>query len=365
MIGKDQNKAGLWSKLLKVTMSTSSFDFSPVISTIFVATVRVLPNVIQNPGSAYDVFISLNPLVSSFWLTITLVMFQILISFITSTISINDRLWPLIPPLHALLYLMHPILSRPPDKSFISFIHPRLFLMTCLVLIWSIRLTIHAIHRGVYNKNSCDYRYQWLRKHIIKNKLLYSSFHSSIVCTLFTILMSSVCGIPMYIAWISIKHKNYISYIDIIASIIMLISIFVQSISDKQQQQFQNIKNSKRNNNLPEWLNVNDVKDGFIQSGLFKRCRHPNYCSEIMIWFAFYLFTFASGASFFNWSVISPICYAVLFQGSTAITEYLSNKKYSKYVYYQKHVPKLYFSVVASWKNNTKSISRARKFDCK
>lgn len=312
-------------------MPTSPYEFSAVFSTAVIGSSRAFTNVIHDPHIISDLYSSLNPVVLSYWLTLLLVAFQAVVSLVTRTISINDRLWPIIPLLHVVLYAAHP--------SSIAKRNARLYIMCALVSVWGIRLFVNAVRRGVYNANSTDYRYKWLRENVITNSYLYAMFHVAFTCTFCTVLLSVVSVGPLYFAWLSLTPLNYV---DSVASITILVAIAVETVADEQMQNFQHFKRCS-----------NKQTDGFITTGLFSRCRHPNFAAEITIWFAFYLFSVActshNGLNVFNWLIVAPFSYLVLFQGSTAITEYLSMKKYPMYKQYQQRVPKLHFSLFSSY----------------
>src|SRR5690606_30991597 len=73
---------------------------------------------------------------------------------------------------------------------------------------------------------------------------------------------------------------------------------------------------------------------GFVYTGLFAYSRHPNFWSEMTLWWSIYLFS-VSGFGWVNFSVIGTILLTLLFQGSTAFTESITVKKYPMYKRYQ------------------------------
>lgn len=326
-----------------------SFDLAGCIEIITVATTRIWPMLTQSPTPQmfYFTFVGLNPIVTSFWLMCILIAVQLFLSIATRSISWNDRAWPIIPLAHAVVYVVHPIVSSNPDAP--PALDARLCIMFALVAIWSVRLTVHAVLRGVYIPGAVDYRYHWIRANVLKSNLSFLLFYVCFICFSLTLLMSLTTA-PMYFAWVS-RNRVHLSLTDIIASVGMLFGIFIETVADRQQQNFQAVKynlrgHSRTEKSYPAHLRhlESDVADGFLQSGLFAHCRHPNFFAEIVIWFSFYFFSIGAGGHLLNWTLLGPSLYLLLFQGSTAVTERISASKYPKYPHYQQHVYRLLFN---------------------
>lgn len=299
--------------------------------------------------------VTLNPLSVCAWLLLALVAIQLILSAIYRSFSWNDRFWPFIPAIHALTFVLHPILLHKPTTTTLKSLDGRLFIMSSIVFMWSIRLTRHAFNRGVYRYGALDYRYRWLRTHIITNQYLYAIFYVLIVCFSFSFLLSLIV-MPMYFAWL-VRFEVPLNIVDGLAIISSLSSIAFEAIADTQQQAFhcakaafyqnydKQFRQTKRDNrrfrprHSAETLGA-DFDDGFLQSGLFAYCRHPNFFGELSLWFSFHIFSLATGAPILNWTILGPILYLALFCGSTAITEHLSSKKYPLYNDYCKRVPR-------------------------
>ncbi|KNE56093.1 hypothetical protein AMAG_01935 [Allomyces macrogynus ATCC 38327] len=135
----------------------------------------------------------------------------------------------------------------------------------------------------------------------------------------------------------------------------------------------------KVNLNAAEWLAQIDAPYnlGFPTTGLFKYSRHPNFFAEVSLWFMVYLFAVAATATagplsyqinypfttalslvlssdwttlhvlthhatylrtfpLVQWAIAGAVNLALLFQGSTAITERISMAKYPWYRDYQR-----------------------------
>jgi steroid 5-alpha reductase family enzyme len=104
--------------------------------------------------------------------------------------------------------------------------------------------------------------------------------------------------------------------------------IIYQAISDQQQWDYQQHKLENPKSALS--------KVGFVHTGLWRYCRHPNYFAELGFWWSIYGFTYS-----FNWSMIGVATMTLLFQRVIRLTERISSKKYSEYTKYQQHTSQL------------------------
>lgn len=145
-----------------------------MLQTISVATERILPTLLQSPTLAtlYDTVIALNPGVTAFWMIPFFAVLQLALSILTRSYAWNDRLWSLIPPAFALLFLLHAPLSA--DRRTASLPDVRLAIMSLLVILWGCRLTFNAARRGFYTPGFYDYRYVWLRRKYCPNRFIFS-----------------------------------------------------------------------------------------------------------------------------------------------------------------------------------------------
>jgi hypothetical protein len=117
-----------------------------------------------------------------------------------------------------------------------------------------------------------------------------------------------------------------LTWLDYAAAGTMLSLIIIETVADQQQWNFQQEKLKK---NPPV---------GFITTGLYRfsrfdmlflfcfvfhiclHFRHPNFFSEISIWFTFYLFgVSASGWRWINWTLTGPVLLMLLFQVSVLV----------------------------------------------
>ena len=132
----------------------------------------------------------------------------------------------------------------------------RQWIVLILILIWALRLGSFLFLR--IRKAGEDSRFTTIKKDFSVFFLTWNLQGLWVLFTLFgalTILTSN-------------NNSNF-GILDIIGILIWIIGFVIEVVSDRQKSEF---KNNKSN----AWQ--------FIQSGLWKYSRHPNYFGEILIW---------------------------------------------------------------------------------
>jgi len=88
--------------------------------------------------------------------------------------------------------------------------------------------------------------------------------------------------------------------LDIAAAIVTGLAIAIETVADRQ---------------LRRYLRSPHDKQGILDSGLWSRCRHPNYLGEILFWWGLFLFGMAAqpGWVWSRISVIGPLSITLLF----------------------------------------------------
>ena len=74
-----------------------------------------------------------------------------------------------------------------------------------------------------------------------------------------------------------------------------------------------------------------DVAQPFINTGLFRYSRHPSHLSEMVMWFAFYLFAVSASGTWLHWTGLGFILLIAQFLGAIPLTESISASKYPAY----------------------------------
>ena len=276
-------------------------------------------------------------------LTVSLISVMLIaatVCFIVSELTRNysqvDKLWSIMPIVYCIMALL-------------AFPSPRLGIMTILVTIWGFRLSYNFGRKGGYSiipwKGAEDYRWKIMREHpCLKGRLRFGMFNLFFISFYQHFLILLFCT-PLLMAADN-KNKD-LWFLDTIAASLMLIFIVIETIADNQQFRFQTLKQQKINHDS---FYTNSLKTGFICDGLWSHVRHPNFISEQMIWISFYLFGVAATGRWLNWTIMGSVLLVLLFQGSTHLTETISNKKYPDYSVYKNRIPKFFPGIFRSRK---------------
>lgn len=260
-----------------------------------------------------ELYRSTDPLTAAFVACAVLAAWCWVVSVLTGNYSQVDRLWSILP----VLYVFH-FAARG------GFAHPRLVLMTVLVLLWGARLTYNFARKGGYRAGGEDYRWPELQSRLgpVRFQLLNLTFVAPFQNVLLLLL-----AVPAYVA--ANETARPLGALDLIATLAFALFWVGEAVADEQQWQFQCAKHGRR-------ARRDEVREEFLASGLFRYSRHPNFFCEQGMWWAFYLFAVAASGRWLDWPVAGPAILTLLFQGSTNLTEELSLRKYPAYAEYQK-----------------------------
>ncbi|MBK5237848.1 MAG: DUF1295 domain-containing protein [Actinomycetales bacterium] len=77
------------------------------------------------------------------------------------------------------------------------------------------------------------------------------------------------------------------------------------------------------------------LQERFLQTGLFRFSRHPNFFAEQSQWWMIFFFGAAAAGSILQVTVLEALLLTVLFIGSTRFIEDISLSKYPEYADYQ------------------------------
>lgn len=216
---------------------------------------------------------------------------------------------------------------------------PRLVLMAVIVSIWGIRLTYNFARRGAYQwkfwSGEEDYRWAVLRKKPgLNNRFVWMLFNLFFICSyqgalifLFTLPVLTGLGdsAPATIqAW------------DWVIAAVIIVAVVIEYIADQQQYDFQSEKYRRINNGE----DLGPYSKGFVDTGLWKLVRHPNYAMEQTVWLLFYGFSIVSTGEWVNWSMAGCLLLVVLFKGSSDFSEELTAGKYPEYINYKRKTPR-------------------------
>ncbi|KAI3635494.1 hypothetical protein MIR68_006132 [Amoeboaphelidium protococcarum] len=196
-----------------------------------------------------------------------------LYGLITDNVSSTDRLWSVIPMVFSWIFTM----SSNSNAA---------LLLTLCITIWGLRLSFNFWRKGGYALSYEDYRWEYVRVKTFQGQkmksdgsiyhasfiyaLLWEVFHLFFVC-IFQQVLLWMLTIPVYYASLS---NHAVSWLQFALVALVLLLIVVESIADQQQWNFHQRKYSGKKSADKE------VKDGFVQSGLFAYSRHPNFICE-------------------------------------------------------------------------------------
>ncbi|CAF2053220.1 unnamed protein product [Rotaria magnacalcarata] len=238
------------------------------------------------------------------------------LGLITLNYSQVDKLWSLLPPVYCLIV----VLTAP--------FQPRILLMNILVWMWGLRLTYNFVRKDGYTWSGEDYRWPVLRE-IVKNRFLLELFNLVFISIFQNFLLLFIASPIFYVAY---HPSESLNRWDLVCTLLFLFFFIIEVIADQQQWLFHADKKANK-----PW-----TKDGFLKTGLFKYSRHPNFFSEMCLWWIFYAFTFSVRPfSYINWTILGTVSLTCLMNGSTAFTESISCKKYPKYKQFQQATSKL------------------------
>lgn len=153
------------------------------------------------------------------------------------------------------------------------------FILAFLILIWALRLGTYLFIR--INKTGRDKRFDGLREDFLK----FLGFWLLQGVSVWVVMISSL----LFFAFGT--EPNI--WLFIIGVITFLKGLIIETIADWQKYKF---------------INNPENKGKWIQSGLWKYSRHPNYLGEIMVWIGIYLLTFSGLENWpMIWALISPV----------------------------------------------------------
>ncbi len=168
-------------------------------------------------------------------------------------------------------------------------------LVCALMILWSLRLTLHLAARVFTHIHEEEGRYQQLRKdwapHI--NRAFFFFFQAQALSTI-------ILSVPFFI--ITQNDNALMTVAEYTGASLWLLAIIGEGIADAQLARF---KKDTAN------------KGKVCTAGLWKYSRHPNYFFQLMIWIAVFIFALSSR---YGWlAIISPLIIGYLIFKVTGI----------------------------------------------
>lgn len=229
-------------------------------------------------------------------------------SLITHDHSWVDRIWSIVPAVYVWVF-----------AGYAGLADPRLNVMAVLVTLWAARLTFNFARKGGYSGTE-DYRWPILRARMPRWQFeIFNFFFISLYQNVILLLIT----LPALTAFEN--RSTPFGVLDAVVAVIFLGLLVGETVADQQQWNFQKAKAAGG----PEF------RPRFLQSGLWRFSRHPNFFFEQAQWWALFLFGAIAAGSLLQWTVVGAFLLTVLFIGSTIFTESITKSKYPEYADYQ------------------------------
>ncbi len=252
-----------------------------------------------------------NALVICVWIFVGSCMATWLLSVITQEYSWVDRIWSIIPIAYVAVF-----------AGAADFADPRLNTMLVLVTAWGLRLTFNFARKGGYGPGGEDYRWGILRSRM--SKWQFRVFNAGFISFYQNLILLLIC-LP---ADTALRHARPFGTADVVAAVVFLGLLAGETIADQQQWNFHQWKRA-------EVAAGRDPQPRFLQTGLFRYSRHPNFFFEQAQWWVLFAFGAIAAGSVWQPTVLGSVLLTLLFVGSTRFTESISRSRYPEYARYQ------------------------------
>ncbi|KAI5926575.1 hypothetical protein F4810DRAFT_545012 [Camillea tinctor] len=294
---------------------------------------------VSNRDSLLDLYASTNPLISGFAFSLFLGAIFLAVSEFNRNYSQVDRMWSLLPTIYNAHFAAWSHLNNLSSQ--------RLDLVLLWSLAWSARLTFNYWRKGGYSVGSEDYRWEIIRGRV--HPALFFVFNVTFISFIQSILLFLLAA-PTYVILLASEFEQGITTADLAFTAIQLGLVLSEWFSDQQQWEYQTAKKEyQKTAQVPRGSKFSqaDLDRGFITSGLWAYCRHPNFTAEQTIWLVLYQWSCYASKTLYSWAGFGSLFLVMLFQGSTWLTELITAGKYPAYKVYQKHTNSLIPSFTA------------------
>lgn len=225
-----------------------------------------------------------------------------------------DRLWSIVPVVYVWIF-----------AAAAGFADARLVLMAVLVTLWGARLTFNFARKGGYTGVE-DYRWPILRARM-------SPAQFAVFNILFIVIYQHALLVLITLPALTAYENpgTPLGALDAVVAAAFLAFLVGETIADQQQWTFQQRKRAAIEAGR-------EPESRFLQSGLWRFSRHPNFFFEQAQWWVFFAFGCIAAGSLLQWTVLGPLLLTGLFIGSTIFTESITKSKYPEYADYQARV---------------------------
>lgn len=199
------------------------------------------------------------------------------------------------------------------------------FVLLCMIVLWSVRIGAFLLYRVI--KAGKDSRFDDMRSNFFK----FGRFWSLQGVTVWLVMLSSL---------LAFSSDSTAAVVPFGAVVIFLAGLVIETVADLQKLRF-----ASQSANKNKW----------IQTGLWKYSRHPNYFGEIVVWFGLYIYALPvlNGSDIFI-ALLSPIFISILllFVSGVPLLEKSADKRWGHIGDYRKYKNRT--SVLIPWLHRNK-----------
>ncbi|MBN1331381.1 DUF1295 domain-containing protein [Candidatus Dojkabacteria bacterium] len=184
-------------------------------------------------------------------------------------------------------------------------------ILTLMITTWGFRLAGYLFIRIIKIKK--DKRFDGIRENFWR----FASFWTLQGFSIWLILLPATI-------FLSSQSVEELKILNVLGFGIWLLGLLIETIADWQKYQF---KNKPKN------------KDLWIQSGLWKYSRHPNYFGELLCWWGIFIYVFPILDGLMLLGIFGPLTITtlILFVSGIPTIEKKYNEKYKNDKEYQKY----------------------------
>lgn len=181
-----------------------------------------------------------------------------------------------------------------------------------MVIMWGVRISMFLFLRIILTKR--DVRFDGIRE----NFFLFLRFWILQGLTIWIILIPAV----VYFRTKEIDYDRW--YFFVLGFLIWLKGFVIETVADYQKSRFKTL---------------NPKRTAFVNTGLWKYSRHPNYLGEILCWIGVFLYAVPAMNGLSYLSVIGPlwIIFLLIFVTGIPILEKQYDKRYKNSKEYQEY----------------------------
>ena len=223
----------------------------------------------------------MDTVVVNLWILVGTCMLTWILSLITKDTSWVDRIWSIVPAVYVWVFAAGAVLA-----------YPILNVMAVLVNLWAIRLTFNFARKGGYAQGGEDYRWKVLRARMSSGQ--FQIFNLFFIVVYQNIILFLI-ALPAYTVLASGSTK--FGPLEIILTVAFLAFLALETVADQQQWNFYSHK-------YAEIAAGRTAEARFLQTGLFRFSRHPNFFAEQSQWWVIFFFGAAAAGSILQVTVL-------------------------------------------------------------